>query len=119
MIDIIAYSFIGLGLLFFAASVVGVLRFPDFYTRMHAAGKGDTLSTILVVMGVALKYMHGHDWDFSSILVGGKLLAIIVFILIASPTSTHVLMRAGYEAGYHPFTKKEIAESKPEESEEQ
>jgi multicomponent Na+:H+ antiporter subunit G len=108
MIDIISYSLISLGLIFFAAAVVGLLRFPDFYTRMHAAGKGDTLSTILVVLGVALKYMNDHHWQLESLLVAGKLFAIIVFIMIASPTSTHVLMRAGYEAGYHPFTKKEL-----------
>ena len=35
------------GLIFFFGSAVGVVRFPDFYTRMQAAGKGDTLSTIL------------------------------------------------------------------------
>ena len=40
-----------LGLVFFLGSAVGMVRFPDFYTRMHAAGKGDTLSTMLMLLG--------------------------------------------------------------------
>ena len=41
------------GLIFFMGASVGLLRFPDFYTRMHAAGKGDTLSTILITAGMS------------------------------------------------------------------
>ncbi len=39
------------GLLFFVATTVGIIRFPDFYSRVHAAGKGDTLSTTLFLGG--------------------------------------------------------------------
>ena len=42
---------ISIGLLFFLGTAVGLLRFPDFYSRMHAAGKGDTLSTVLILLG--------------------------------------------------------------------
>ena len=42
------------GLFFFFATTIGVLRFPDFYTRMHAAGKGDTLSSLFMLIGMAL-----------------------------------------------------------------
>ena len=44
------------GLIFFFATTVGLLRFPDFYSRMHAAGKGDTLSSLLMLAG--LRYMN-------------------------------------------------------------
>ena len=44
IITVIAVLFIVTGLIFFLGAAIGLLRFPDFYTRMHAAGKGDTLS---------------------------------------------------------------------------
>ena len=45
MMEILAYILISTGLIFFLGTTIGLLRFPDFYSRMHAAGKGDTLST--------------------------------------------------------------------------
>lgn len=106
MIEAISITMITSGLIFFLAAVVGIMRFPDFYTRMHAAGKGDTLSSILVVGGIALYYMHQGGWTSAAILVGLKMLAIVVFIFIASPTSTHVLMQAGYDSGIEPVSHK-------------
>ena len=47
-----------LGLLFFVGTSVGMIRFPDFYSRMHAAGKGDTLSTMLMLAGFGLVTKH-------------------------------------------------------------
>jgi len=98
------------GLLFFLGSVVGVVRFPDFYTRMHAAGKGDTLSSLLVVMGFALYHLGQIQWTnfaWADILVVLKLLAICSFIMLTSPTATHALMNAGYEEGIKPLTQDE------------
>lgn len=103
MVEIISIAMVVVGLVFFLGAVVGIMRFPDFYTRMHAAGKGDTLSTILIIGGIGLYYMHGHDWSWSAVLVGLKLLGIVVFIFIASPTSTHVLMQAGFDSGSKPI----------------
>lgn len=107
MIEFISIGLIVAGLVFFLGAVVGIIRFPDFYTRMHAAGKGDTLSTVLIISGIALYYMNEHDWERGSILVGLKLFAIVIFIFIASPTSTHVLMQAGFDSGRDPMTKSE------------
>ena len=94
----------GVGLLFFLGAAVGLYRFPDFYTRMHAAGKGDTLSSLLILAGFALITLDGFsatDW-----LLVVKVLAIVLFIMLTSPTSTHALMRAGFEDGVEPVTKK-------------
>jgi len=83
---------------------MGVLRFPDFYTRMHAAGKGDTLSTLLILGGIALWQMrHFTDNPMACIVVMVKILAICLFIMVTSPTSTHALMEAGYEDGIEPM----------------
>lgn len=92
------------GLFFFFAAAIGLLRLPDFYTRMHAAGKGDTLSTLLFLTGLAL-YVNHDDFSFANLLVMAKILGICLFIMLTSPTSTHALMQAGYEEGIKPFTK--------------
>ena len=91
------------GLLFFLAAAIGVVRFPDFYTRMHAAGKGDTLSTILILLGIALYVVT--DFSVANLLVAVKVMAIAVLIMLTSPTSTHALMQAGYDDGIKPFQK--------------
>ena len=92
------------GLLFFFATTVGLLRFPDFYSRMHAAGKGDTLSSLLILL--ALMLYNFHEVNLANLLVAIKILLIVVFIFMASPTATHAITDAGYEAGAKPWTKK-------------
>jgi len=94
-----------IGFLFFIGVTVGLLRFPDFYTRMHAAGKGDTLSTILMLGGLALYNLHHVSVD--TVLTSIKIILICVFVFIASPTATHAMMDAGYEAGVKPWSKEE------------
>jgi multicomponent Na+:H+ antiporter subunit G len=102
MLETFAVPFILVGLVFFFGCVVGLIRFPDFYTRMHAAGKGDTLSTALILIGFALLAIH-QEISISTLLVAAKILGICVFIMLTSPTSTHALMRAGYEDGVVPY----------------
>ncbi|MEK9657842.1 MAG: monovalent cation/H(+) antiporter subunit G [bacterium] len=84
-----------LGLFFFLGTSVGLLRFPDFYTRMHAAGKGDTLSTALLLLSVLFWTIKADQ--ALPILLAIKLFLIILFIFIGSPTATHALIDAGYE----------------------
>ena len=69
-----------LGLIFFLGTSVGMIRFPDFYTRMHAAGKGDTLSTMLMLGGFGLVTME--DFSVGSWLLLIKILAVILFIYL-------------------------------------
>jgi len=97
------------GLLFFFATTVGILRFPDFYSRMHAAGKGDTLSSLLMLL--ALMLYNFHEFTLANLLVAMKILLIVVFIFMASPTATHAITDAGYESGVKPWTKKKEDES--------
>ena len=95
-IQIIATVFLGLGSLVMLAAAIGVLRFPDFYTRLHAAGKGDTLGQGLILLGLAITV--GTGW------VAFKLLLIILFIFIFNPTSTHALARGAWVFGLKPWT---------------
>ena len=93
---------IAIGLLFFLGTTIGLLRFPDFYSRMHAAGKGDTLSTVLILFGCIclVSTQGGMSW-----LLALKILLIINFIFIGSPTATHAMMDAGNKAGAKPCEK--------------
>jgi multicomponent Na+:H+ antiporter subunit G len=87
------------GIFFFFATAVGVIRFPDFFTRLHAAGKADTLSTILILFSCALYALNSSPHiDKTTILSAIKILLIISFIFIGSPTATHALINAGYES---------------------
>ena len=95
MIEMTSVALIVLGLLFAFGASMGLLRFPDFYTRMHATGIGDTLMTILMLSGFAL--FHLREFTLVHLLVAVKILCILFFIFLTSPTSTHALIRAGYE----------------------
>ncbi len=101
ILNLLSVVLIVAGLVFFFGASVGVLRFPDFYTRMHAAGKGDSLSSVLILAGFAVQQLH--DLSLGSLLVAAKLMAIGVFIALTSPTSTHALMEAGYDDGMKPW----------------
>jgi multicomponent Na+:H+ antiporter subunit G len=85
------------GLFFFFGTSVGLLRFPGFYTRMHAAGKGDTLSSVLLHLGCAIFILSKYGVDFHTLLVASKVLLVVGFIFMGSPTATHAIMDAGYE----------------------
>lgn len=100
ILDLISMLLIAAGLVFFVGAAVGLVRFPDFYTRMHAAGKGDTLSSLLVISGFALHEFK--DFDGMDFVLALKMLAICLFIMMTSPTSTHALIDAGYEDGIEP-----------------
>ncbi|MDE2765399.1 MAG: monovalent cation/H(+) antiporter subunit G [Chloroflexota bacterium] len=87
------------GLLFIALAALGMLRMPDFYTRVHAVSKLDTLGAALVLAGLAL-----HD---GATLVSLKLVLILVFISMANPTAAHVLTRSALQSGLAPWKRRQ------------
>lgn len=70
---------------------VGLFRFPDFYSRMHATGITDSLGTALILVGLMLQ----SGWDISLT----KLILILVFILLTGPTITYSLANAAKQEG--------------------
>jgi multicomponent Na+:H+ antiporter subunit G len=88
---------IATGGVFMLATAIGVVNFPDFYTRLHAAGKGDTLGQGLVLLGLLLV---AGDWG-----VALKLALIVFFLFIFNPTATHALARAAWVSGLKPWRK--------------
>lgn len=105
MINILTTVLIAAGILVLACGVIGILRLPDFYTRMHAAGKTDSLGAVLVAVGFAL--YSGQSLAFADLLVSLKILFIAVFIFVASPTATHAIMQTAIALGVEPWSKKE------------
>lgn len=73
---------------------LGLLRLPEFYARMHAAGVTDTLGAALVLIGLMLQ---PADWT-----VTVKLVVILFFLYITSPTAAHALVHAAYTSGQTP-----------------
>jgi len=108
-LQIIGVIFGVVGLVFFLGAAVGMVRFPDFYTRMHAAGKGDTLSTMLMLAGFGLYTME--DFSLNSWLILLKILSVVLFIYLTSPTSSHALMRAAFEDDEMPLTEEDLKKS--------
>ena len=92
------------GLLFFTGGAVGMLRFPDFYARLHPAGKLDTAGQFLVLAAVALYVLD--DLTLEHALTAAKIGLIVLFVYITSPTATHAIVDAGVRAGLKPWRKK-------------
>ena len=76
---------------------------------MHAAGKGDTLSTMLMLAGFSFFTME--DLSLGSWLLFAKIMAVVLFIFISTPTSSHALMRGAFEADEMPLTEDDLKES--------
>ncbi len=102
--DILVVICIVFGLFFFLGGAVGIIRMPDFYSRLHPAGKLDTLGILAMVMGLALYNLH--HFSLSSVLVSIKMFLIVFFVFLASPTATHAIVDAGMRAGLRHWTKK-------------
>ena len=95
VIDILSWASLGAGGVFCIVGAVGMLRMPDFYTRMHAASVVDTLGAGFILFGLLLQA------GFT--LVAVKLLMIGALLLFTSPTAGHALARAAFERGLDPL----------------
>lgn len=83
------------GLFFLLLGAVGLVKFPDFFTRLHPAGKADTLGASLLLIGLAIYA--------GPTLLALKILLVAVFILFVNPASAHALGRAAYKKGLKPW----------------
>ncbi len=93
--DIVSWVLLLSGGAFCIIGGLGLLRLPDVYSRMHAAGITDTLGTGLVLAGLMVQ------GGFSLVTV--KLFLILAFLLYTSPTSTYALANAAYQRGLAPL----------------
>lgn len=79
---------------FSVIAAIGVLRLPDLYTRLHAASKAGVMGAGLIFMAVAVASQDGA--------VMLRALLGIVFLLLSTPVSAHLLARAAYRSGEAP-----------------
>jgi multicomponent Na+:H+ antiporter subunit G len=94
--EILCILFVLAGFFFFTTATLGLLRLPDFFSRLHATGKGDTLAVLLSLLGLA--FYNGFS------LTSVKILFIAVFMFLAQPTATHAISRAAFRCGEEPWT---------------
>lgn len=106
---LVAAIFIVLGLFFFTGGSIGILRFPDFYSRLHPAGKLDSMGLLMSMTGMALYVLQ--DLSLGALLTALKIMLIVVFVFITSPTATHAILDAGVRAGLSPWTAPEKEEN--------
>lgn len=102
--DLLSWVLLVTGGAFCVIGALGLLRLPDFFTRMHAAGLVDTLGAGLILVGLMLQA--------GLTLVTVKLAVIGLLLLITSPTATHALARAALVRGLKPLLAEENAPSK-------
>lgn len=74
---------------------IGLLRMPDFFSRVHAAGVTETLAAPLLLFGLLLQM----EWSLDSI----KVLLILAFVLATNPTATHAMAKAALHGGQRPW----------------
>ncbi|MEJ2136790.1 MAG: monovalent cation/H(+) antiporter subunit G [Desulfofustis sp.] len=108
--SLLAVVFIVTGLFFFTGGTIGILRFPDFYSRLHPAGKLDTMGVLMSMTGMALYTFQ--DFSLAALFTSLKILLIVVFVFITSPTATHAILDAGVRAGLSPWTAPEKGNGK-------
>lgn len=85
---IIAYLFMGGAMLFAVTTTVGLIRFPDVYTRIHASAVVLTISAVMLSFGIAI-----YVWQFY---LSMKVLLVGLIFLITNPLATHAIARASY-----------------------
>jgi multicomponent Na+:H+ antiporter subunit G len=94
ILDVASWAAIIVGLFFMIVGTVGVLRMPDVFTRLHAAGMTDTMGAGFLILGMCLQ--AGLS------LLTLRLLIVYVFLMVTSPIGTHALARAALGGDIEP-----------------
>ena len=94
VVDVVSAALMLAGSVFIVIGGVGLVRFPDFFTRLHATGVGETLGTWLVLLALLLQ----SGWSMVSV----KLVMIFLLLAITGPTATHALAKSALHGGLKP-----------------
>ena len=104
-LDLLSWAAILGGLFFMLAGTIGVLRMPDLFTRLHAAGITDTTGAGLLIAGMCIQAGSG--------LLVLRLLLVYGFLFFTSPIAAHALARAGLASGAEPVGPSRRREPEP------
>jgi multicomponent Na+:H+ antiporter subunit G len=99
--EILMWVFVTAGSILLIIGAIGILRMPDFYSRIHPAGITDTMGAWLVLVGLMFA---SESW-----LVTVKLVMLLLFLIITSPLASHALAKAAYMRGLKPMLGHELA----------
>lgn len=91
VLDIVSSILLISGVFFGLTGAVGLFKFPDFFTRVHAASVTDSIAAILIIGGLLLQ----TSFDLNT----AKLLFILIFLMITSPTASHALAKSARHGG--------------------
>lgn len=94
ILNLVSWAFLLAGSFFCLTGSIGLLRFPDFFSRTHATGLTDTLGAGLILIGL----MFQAGWG----LVLPKLILILMFSLLAGTTASHAMAKAALKSGLKP-----------------
>ncbi len=97
LLDILSWLLLMAGSFFVVTGGIGLVRMPDFFTRLHPSGLVDTMGATLIVAGLVLQ---AEEWQVSV-----KLLLVLVFLYFTGPTATHAVAHAALVGGLKPWTK--------------
>ncbi|MXV95937.1 MAG: monovalent cation/H(+) antiporter subunit G [Gemmatimonadetes bacterium] len=95
-VTVLSWALLLGGAFFLLTGSLGMVRLPDVFTRMHAAGMTDTMGAGMIVVGLAV--YNGAD------LVTVRLLLILAFLWFTSPIATHAVAKAALSGGLRPYT---------------
>ncbi|MEM7165031.1 MAG: monovalent cation/H(+) antiporter subunit G [Planctomycetota bacterium] len=98
VLDIVTMVLLAIGSFFALTGAVGLLRMPDFFSRLHPAGKSDSMAQLCFLMGLLAQAVQGHWLDAL------KLLFISLFLFLTTPVSTHAITQAAHVTGLQPWT---------------
>lgn len=93
MIELLISALIIVGIVFNLFGTVGLIRFPDIYSRMHAVTKSSTLGIICILFGSFIFFIADHG------IISAKLLLGIFFVFLTAPIGAHMISRAAYMTG--------------------
>ncbi len=99
-LDLASWTLFLVGGLFVFAGSFGLVRFPDFYSRIHAAGVTDTFGSELILLAMALQ-----TDNFTTVV---KLFLIALFLLLTSPVASHAIAHAAWVGGLNPLLGKQL-----------
>ena len=92
--EMVSYGCLLAGSVFIVIGSIGLIRLPDFFTRLHGVGVSETLGAWLVLVGLLLQ----SGWSSVTI----KLIIIFIFVVITGPTATHALAKSALHGGLKP-----------------
>ena len=90
-LDIVSSILLLAGIFFGLSGAIGLFKFPDFFTRVHAASVTDSIAAILIIGGLLLQ----TSFDLNT----AKLIFILLFLMLTSPTASHALAKAARHGG--------------------